>query len=212
MTYSIDIYSQSWNKEKTIDLDSNTFSDENINNYLMYQYFRLQRNNGRIVIANTKTRWEVSWSWKKLYRQKWTWTWRAWEKRSPLRKKWWIVFWPRANRNYSIFMTRKSRKKALLSMLISKLKSNSFKGLINFDLPEIKTKKALNVLSNLWLNWSKTLIVLSSLSENTTKSLSNIPWVKYIHYSYLNPMDILSSRNILIEESSIQKVQEWLSL
>ncbi len=211
MSYSIDIYSQSWDKKNTVSLDKQLFCDENINNYLIYEYVRLQRNNGRIAIAHTKNRWEVSWSGKKIYNQKGTWSARAWEKRSPLRKKWWIVFWPRKNKNFTINMNKKSKKKALLWLLISKLKEKTVLWLNNFDLSEIKTKKAVDVLSNLKLSW-KTLVVLSDLKENTTKSLSNVSWVKYILYSYINPYDIVTHKNILFEEWSISKIEKQLSI
>ncbi len=209
MSYSIDVFNKEWKKVKNIKLDSELFNDDNINMQLIHQYLRMQRNNGRIAIAHTKTRWDVQWSWKKLYRQKWMWAWRVWEKRSPLRRKWWVVFGPTKFRNFSIDMPKKARRKAMLWLLISKLKEGNVVWLEKFDLKEIKTKKAVEVLNNIWLWDTTTLVILSDNYETTTRSLANVKWVKYILYNYLNPYDVLTHKKILLEEDVISKIEDY---
>jgi len=212
MSYSIDVYSQKWKKLKNIELDSSVFCDENVNQDLIYDFVRLQRNNGRIVIACAKRRWEVAGSGKKIYRQKWTGGARAGEKRSPIRRHGGVAFGPLAERNFEIKMNKKARRKALSGLIVSKIKDGEVKWIENFDLPEIKTQNAVSVLTNLDLKDKKTLVVLNWKNENTTKSIKNIKNVKYILASYLNPLDLLSYKNILIEENAIITITDNLKI
>jgi len=95
MAYSIDIYDKSGKKVSKFDLDATLFCDEIINEPLIHELYLLQMGNARKNIAKVKGRWEVHWSWRKLYKQKWTWNARVWDKNSPIRKWWWVAFGPR---------------------------------------------------------------------------------------------------------------------
>jgi len=109
-------------------------------------------------------------------------------------------------------MNKKARRKALSGLIVSKIKDGEVKWIENFDLPEIKTQNAVSVLTNLDLKDKKTLVVLNWKNENTTKSIKNIKNVKYILASYLNPLDLLSYKNILIEENAIITITDNLKI
>ena len=72
MVYSVDVYNTDGKIVSKVDLNADIFSDDKINKTLIQEYLLLQQANGRIAIANTKDRSEVSGSGKKLYRQKGT--------------------------------------------------------------------------------------------------------------------------------------------
>ena len=72
MWYTINIYDKTWKVVSKVTLDETMFSDDKVNNNLIHEYYLLQASNARNPIAHTKTRWEVSGSGKKIYRQKGT--------------------------------------------------------------------------------------------------------------------------------------------
>ena len=123
MTYNIDIYDKTWKVASKVTLNPDLFGDDKINESLIHEYYLLQRSNARIVIAHTKTRWEVAGSWKKIYRQKGTGNARAGDSRSPIRRTGWVVFWPRKERNYTKSMPKKAKKLALYGLLSQKAKN-----------------------------------------------------------------------------------------
>jgi ribosomal protein L4 len=60
MGYSVDVYNTEGKVVSKVDLNADLFSDEKINKTLIQEYLLLQQANGRIAIADTKDRSEVS--------------------------------------------------------------------------------------------------------------------------------------------------------
>jgi large subunit ribosomal protein L4 len=87
MAYTLDIFNVEGQKVKTIDLPETIFNDENINEDLIHEFIVMQLANARHPIAHTKTRGEVAYSGRKLYRQKGTGNARVGDAGSPIRKK-----------------------------------------------------------------------------------------------------------------------------
>ncbi len=206
MWYTIDIYDKTWKKISTLKLNNEIFSEDKINYNLIHEYYLLQTSNARNPIAHTKTRWEVAGSGKKLYRQKGTGYARVWDRRSPIRIGGGVVFWPRNERNYTKSMNKKSRQLALSGILTLKAKDKNIIWLKDFEMKEPKTKEALNILTNIWLNKEKTLFVLNEKNINLIKSFRNLNNVKYLLADYLNPKDLLEYNKILFLESALNKI------
>lgn len=204
--YKIDIYDINWNVIRQKELPVSIFNDDNINHDLLHEFIVLQLANKRIPIAHTKTRWEVNYSWRKLYRQKWTWNARVWDAWSPIRRKWWVAFWPRNTINYEKDMPKKQRKKALFSALTLKARDNEILW-IDLVLNQIKTKDAYAILKKLNIN-EKVLLVLFEKDEVIIKSFRNIPYVKYIIVDYINPYDLLTHKKVLFMEKAIDRLEE----
>lgn len=211
MSYTLPIYSVEWTKLSTLDLSESVFNDDNINLDLIHEFVILQQANRRNPIAHTKTRAEVNKSWRKLYKQKKTGNARVGDAWSPIRRKWWVSFWPRNDVNYSKKMPKKMRRLALSWILTLKVKNNEAMGLDTYPFNEIKTKNAVNTLKNLNIIDKKTLLVLSQKNPIVEKSFSNIDTVKYILVDYLNPVDLLHHDNVVFLEDSVQKIQNILS-
>jgi len=206
MTYTADIYDKSWKVVETINLSDKVFWKEGVSLSLMHEYYLLQMANARNPIAHTKTRWEVSGSGKKLYKQKGTGSARVGDKRSPLRKKGWVVFGPKNNRNYSKTMPKKARKLALYGMLSLKAKSKDIIGFTGFDYKSPKTKEAANFLKKISIDGKKVLIVVGDKNETITKSFKNIDRVKYIYLNYLNPFDLMYHDKLLFTKEALDKL------
>ena len=155
MTYKINLFDTEWKKTKEVSFNSEIFNEKNVNEWLIHEFILMQLANSRNPIAHTKTRWEVASSWRKLHRQKWTWRARVWDAWSPIRRHWWVVFWPRNNVNYTKNMPHKMRVKALLWSIILKMKDGEVLWLDSFN--SSKTKEAANTISKLWLEKEKGL-------------------------------------------------------
>ncbi len=206
MTYSVDIYNAKGKVVETLWLDSSLFSDDKINKNLIHEYYLLQKANARLPIAHTKTRSEVQWSGRKLFKQKGTGNARAGDLRSPIRRKWGTAFGPRSERTFVKSMTKKARRIALFGLLTLKAQSDDILGLDDFALGAIKTKDALTVLSSIGLGWKKILVVLDQKNEVVEKSLRNIDGIKYLYVDYLNPSDLLYYDKVLFLKPALEKI------
>lgn len=209
MTYTVSFYNTQWKKKSDVELNSEIFNDSHINDTLIHEFVLLQLANRRQSWAHTKDRWEVNFSNRKLFKQKGTWNWRPWSLKSPTRKQGWVVFWPTNEINWKKKMNLKSRKLALLWCLIYKAKTQQLQGLTEFDFSEIKTKNAVNVLSNLWKINEKVLIVTSEKNNVIEKSFSNLPGVKTITVSYLNPVDVLHATTMIVVWDALDKISTY---
>ena len=207
MSYKIDIFNQKGDKVKAVELDTSVFADANINNDLMYQFVRMQQANARIAIASTKNRWEINWSTKKLYKQKGNGTGRVGDKKSPLRKKGWVAWGPRSDRNFSLSMPKKMRKASLRSALSLKASQEGILWLDSFDVTSISTKNALSVLKNIGLD--RSVLVVTNDSFDTIKSYRNISFVEIVDAAYVSVFDVLKARKVLFIGDALEKIVEY---
>ena len=200
------LYNQEAKEIWTIDLNEIVFGQE-INENLIHRALTYQLANNRQVLAHTKTRWERRGSTRKIYRQKWTGRARMWSNRSPIRKKGWVAFGPRNDVNFSISMNKKERRKALFSLLSSRVSSGDFKVIDNISFWEIKTKNMFDLMNKFGIK-DKTLFVLASSSKEIEKSTSNLANAKTLLVNYLNISDLLKYKNIVLLKESLLKIDE----
>ena len=207
MGYSVDVYNTEGKVVSKVELNANLFADEKINKTLIQEYLLLQQANGRVAIADTKDRSEVSGSGKKLYRQKGTGNGRVWDKNSPLRRHGWIAFGPTSARNFEKIMTKKARKVAMNGIITMKAKDSAICGL-SLDKMEPKTKEAASIIERIGLSNQKVLLVLDAKNEGIEKSFRNIAKVKYILVDYLNPRDVLNADKVVFLEKALTKLNQ----
>ena len=77
-----------------------------------------------------------------------------------------------------------------------------------FDAP--MTKAYLSMLSSLSLSDKKTLLVIPEANKNIVLSGRNIQGTKVITADQLNTYDLLNADNLMIVESSIEKIEKTL--
>lgn len=211
MSYSIKVYDSKWKVVDTLELNKEVFNDANINNDLIHELVLLQQSNARQWNAHTRNRSQVLHSGRKLFKQKWTGRGRPWDKASPTRVGGWLVFWPTNSVNWTKSMNRKQRKLALLGSLLLKMKKWNVLWLTWFDLSKIKTKDAHKVIESLSINNQKNLIILSEKDDKVIKSIRNIENLKYIYIDYLNPIDLLAYRNVILLWNASSKLQDMFA-
>ena len=199
------IYNQLGKTTDEVELNESIFAVV-VNDNLIHRALVYQLANARLNVAHTKTRGERRGSTRKIYRQKGTGRARMGSNRSPIRKKGWVAFGPRNNRNFTLSMNRKERRLALFSVLTSKLNNNNLIIVdgISFEKPE--TKKAESFYKA--LPYEKNILFgLAKSDEALEKSSANLPYVKTILVNYLNIKDLLKYNTLVLEKASLEHLE-----
>lgn len=205
MTFKLDVKNLKGEVVSTLNLPENIFGKES-NSDLIAQYVRVYLTNQRVGNASTKTRGEVSGSGIKPFKQKGTGNARRGSLRTPLARKGGITFGPKP-RDFRLEMPKKMRVGALLNILSSRYSTNNIIALNNFG-TDLKTKSVSEVLNNLELLGSKTLIITADRDDNVLKSARNIDRVSVKMVKNLNAYDVISNKNILFLEDSLKALEE----
>lgn len=203
-----DLYSQNGDKKGTVEGDDAIF-DIKPNMTLINQAFERQRGNARQGTAHTKTRGEISYSTRKIYRQKGTGGARHGARSVNLFRGGAATFGPRNNRNWETAMPKKQRRKALFSALSIKAKDKAIFCLDKYE-GEMKTKPFVEMINKLepLKNKKNILIVLAEKDRNLEKSAKNLTNTKTILANYLNIADCLKYDSVMFVGDAIKKTEE----
>jgi large subunit ribosomal protein L4 len=204
---TIDVYTSTGAKKGTATLPKALF-EANINEGLMHQAVIRQQSNVRNTVAHTKSRGEVQGSTRKLFQQKGTGRARRGSVRSPVLRGGNKAFGPKSNANFVLEMPKKMRRAALASSLSLQVKNGAIFGLESY--PEaIKTKDARKMLEKMPVELGRKIIIVTA-DNNASVNLSvrNIPNVRTVMAQYLNPLDVLGSRQIVFMVDAIKKLEQ----
>jgi large subunit ribosomal protein L4 len=194
---------------ESLDLPKELFALEE-QKVLVSQVIKAYRANERQGNANTKSRGEVQGSTKKLYRQKGTGRARVGSLRSPTRVGGGIAFGPKTH-GFKEGVTQKMKQKALFMVLSGKVKEAKLKIIDGIEKCEQKTKKAQEMLNNIFpeaRKKDKILFVMNAKMDKTEKIIRNIGNVNYQVVSTLNTENILTHTYLLITKDAVQKLIE----
>lgn len=200
----IKMYTQNGKEKGTIELNESVFGLES-NENIVHRALIYQLANARLNVAHTKTRGERRGSTRKIYRQKGTGRARMGSNRSPIRKKGWVAFGPRNNRNFTLSMNKKERRLAINVLLSDKVRNNKLVVLDKLSLKEIKTSEIVKVFKAL-PEHNKVLLALKEKDEVIMKSANNLPNVKNLLLSYLNVKDLLKYDTLVLLKDSIEEL------
>ena len=195
-------------KVKDITLKDSVWNIE-INEPVMHDAKVLARASLRQGTASTKTRSEVSGGGRKPYKQKGTGNARQGSTRSPQWPGGGIVFGPKP-RKYDKKQNRKERRLALKSALSSKLRDNELVVVENLNLENNKTKTFNEMLKNVKVN-GKALVVFADDNENLFLASRNNNKVAVVAFDEINILDLVATDYLLIDESSVKKIEEVLN-
>lgn len=195
-------------KVKDITLKDSVWNIE-INEPVMHDAIVLARASLRQGTASTKTRSEVSGGRRKPYKQKGTGNARQGSTRSPQWPGGGIVFGPKP-RKYDKKQNRKERRLALKSALSSKLRDNELVVVENLNLENNKTKTFNEMLKNVKVN-GKALVVFADDNENLFLASRNNNKVAVVAFDEINVLDLVATDYLLIDESSVKKIEEVLN-
>ncbi len=180
------------------------------NDHAIYLDVKQYLANQRHGTHKSKERADITGSTRKIKRQKGTGTARAGSIKSPLFRGGGRAFGPRP-RDYSFKLNKKLKELARKSALTYKAKEKSISILEDFNYEVAKTKDYLGMLDGLSLADKKTLLVLPVKDDNIYLSTRNIKKAKVITAESLTTYDVINADNIMILESSIEKIEKLLT-
>ena len=175
----------------------------------IYEAVRNFRANQRQGTHSTKTRAEVSFSTKKLYRQKGTGNARVGSARSGTRRGGGAIHGPKP-RDYGYKLNRKVLQLARRSALSIKAASDSLRVIDSFGIDTPKTKDFLNVLNNLSIADQKVLVLTAEHNATVMKSGRNLPKVTILKGNEASTYDIMNTDVILAEAAAVEALNELL--
>ena len=202
------VLNQKGEKVKDLTLKDSVWNVE-VNEAVMHDAIVLAQASLRQGTASTKTRSEVSGGGRKPYKQKGTGNARQGSTRSPQWPGGGIVFGPKP-RKYDKKQNRKERRLALRSALSSKFQDKELIVIDNLTLVDGKTKTFNQMLKDLKLD-GKVLVVCDSDNDNLYLSARNNSNVAVMLTEEINVLDLVATKYLLIEESSVKKLEEVLN-
>lgn len=204
----VSVYSMAGEVVDTIDLDDSVFGIPK-HEPVMHQAVVAQLANARQGTASTKTRGRVSGGGKKPYRQKGTGRARQGGTRAPHFRGGGVAFGPHP-RDYHQELPKKMRRLAIRSALSWKTADGELLVLQDLGFEEPRTKAMVAVLKSLNVD-GPTLVVTAEPDPNVIRSARNIPGVWTLPADYLNVVDLLRHRNLLLTVDAVRRVERWLS-
>lgn len=166
--------------------------------------------NRRQGTHKAKERAEVSFSTRKLKRQKGTGGARAGSIKSPVFVGGGTIFGPRP-RDYSFKLNKKVKALARKSALSMQMSENNLLALESFSFEKPSTKKFNEVLKALKADEKKILLVLPDANKNVVLSARNIEKTNVTLASELNTYDILNASKIILVEGAETVIENLLN-
>ena len=176
---------------KEVELDDAIFGIEP-NDHAIYLDVKQFLANQRQGTHKSKERWEVSYSTKKMGRQKGGGGARHGSIKSGTYVGGGSIFGPQP-RDYRFKLNKKLKQLARFSALSYKVKEEALMVVEPFTMEAPKTKEFIKILSNLKADGRKTLFVLPENSNNIYLSSRNLPEVKVITVDEINTYAIINS-------------------
>ncbi len=180
------------------------------NDHAIYLDVKQYLANQRQGTHKSKERADIAGSTRKIKKQKGTGTARAGSIKSPIFRGGGRVFGPQP-RDYSFKLNKKLKVVARKSALAYKAKEKSILILEDFSFEAPKTKEYIKMLEALAMNGKKTLLVMPEASKNIVLSSKNIQNTKVVTAEQLNTYDVIDAENLMIVESSIEKIDNILN-
>ncbi|MBD3281501.1 50S ribosomal protein L4 [Candidatus Uhrbacteria bacterium] len=174
---------------------------------LVHEVVVAQEANARNTVANTKIRGEVSGGGKKPWRQKGTGRARHGSIRSPLWKGGGVTFGPRANRNFSVKINRKTKQKALFMLLSDRVNHEQLLVLDTLPVEVVKTTEAAKWIKQLPVG-RRVIIVTAKSNPELVRMTRNIPNVRVTTVNALHVAELVNYQTILFEKDAIDAFEQ----
>lgn len=198
------------------------------NGQMIKDYIVALRANARQWSANTKTRSEVNHTTKKPHPQKGGGRSRQGSLAAPQYKGGGRVFGPRPKFDQHVRINKKERRAAIRFLISEKIRDNRIHVLDSLEIEEPKTKTVATFLKNtgcagrvLFLGaheyvdvkteeHTQKVSVSTDRYENFAKSVSNLPKASFALASDISGYDVLLANEIVLTESALNELNQWL--
>lgn len=174
---------------------------------ILHEVVCMQRANRRRGTASTKTRGEVSGGGAKPWKQKGTGRARSGSRNSPVWRGGGVTFGPKP-RDYSYKLPKKVRRLALRMALSARFGEGNLVILDRFNMEGIKTREFVNVMNN--FQFDNCLVVTAGNNKTVSLSARNAVGYKVLPAEGLNVYDILKYSKLMLEQSTLEQLEERL--
>ncbi|WP_295884170.1 50S ribosomal protein L4 [uncultured Anaerococcus sp.] len=188
-----------------LELNETLFNTE-ISEHAVYEVVKNQLANKRQGTQSARTRAEVRGGGRKPFRQKGTGRARQGSIRAPHYTGGGVVFAPKP-RDYSYQVPKKLRRKALYSVLTSKVNENELIVLDSLSFEAPKTKEAANILNTIDAG-KKAYVVTAENDKLVYRSFRNIEGVDVSAANLINVYDLVRHNKLVITKDAIAKLEE----
>lgn len=185
-----------------VKLSKDIFALEVTNHELLKQAYVTHKANGRINLAKTLKRGEVSGGGKKPWRQKGTGNARTGSIRNPIWRGGGITFGPSGNENYSKKLNAQARKLAMRQALSLAAANKPLVTIDDFVIKTGKTKDAVKLLAKTGVA-ETALVVTDTVTPETVRACSNLRGVTIVSAKRLSVVDILDANTIVFTKAAI---------
>jgi large subunit ribosomal protein L4 len=201
----VDVLKLESGKAGSIDLSDAIFGVEPRKD-ILHRVVRWQLAKKQQGTHSVLTRSEVSYSTKKIYRQKGTGGARHGSRRAPIFRKGGVYKGP-TPRSHEHQLTKKFRALGLRHALSSKVATGDLVVIENAALKEGKSKVLSGVLKN--LGWRKVLIIDGpKVDENLARAARNIDSIDVLPSVGINVYDILKKNTLVLTRSAVVALEE----
>ncbi|MDQ7070501.1 MAG: 50S ribosomal protein L4 [Rhodobacterales bacterium] len=203
----LDVIKLDGKKAGSVDLDEALFGLEPRAD-ILHRVVRWQRNNAQAGTHKVKTRSEVSYSTKKIYRQKGTGGARHGARSAPIFRGGGIYKGP-VVRSHGHDLTKKFRKLGLRHALSAKMTAGELVVIDTADLTDAKTSALAKQIKS--LGWKRALIIDGAeVNANFAKAASNIEGLDILPTMGANVYDILKRDTLVITKAGIEALEARL--
>ena len=201
----IELVDQNNNKVGHIDA-SDFLPKAKFDKLLVAEVVKYQLAKKRQGTHKTKTAAEISGGGKKPFKQKGTGRARQGSSRAHHMVGGGVAHGP-IPRDHSFSLSKKKRKNALKGLLFEMLTNKVALVVNEFNLDQIKTKKAKILLNNFF---SQAVLVTKKENKNVILSMKNLRFYKWLPPEGLNAFDILKYKNLIITQDCLSDIKERL--
>jgi len=202
----LDVIKLDGKKAGSVDLDEALFGLEPRAD-ILHRVVRWQRNNAQAGTHKVKTRSEVKYSTKKIYRQKGTGGARHGARSAPIFRGGGVYKGP-VVRSHGHDLTKKFRKLGLKHALSAKLKAGE---LVVIDTADTDGKTAVLAKAVKDLGWKRALIIDGAeVNENFAKAARNIDGLDVLPTMGANVYDILKRDTLVITKAGVEALEARL--
>ena len=191
-------------KAGTIDLSDDVFGVEPRKD-ILHRVVRWQLAKKQQGTHSVLTRSEVSYSTKKIYRQKGTGGARHGSRRAPIFRKGGVYKGP-VPRSHAHALNKKFRALGLKHALSAKFAAGELVVIDKAELKEAKSQLLYKILKN--LGWKKTLLIDgANINENFERAARNIKQLDVLPSTGANVYDILRGDTLVLTKSAVEALE-----
>ena len=190
----------------TVELDDAIFGLEPRAD-ILHRVVRWQRARAQQGTHATLTRAEVSYSTKKIYRQKGTGGARHGSRKAPIFRHGGNAKGP-TPRSHAHDLTKKFRRLGLMHALSAKARAGELVVIENAELPEAKTGALAKKLAN--LGWKRALVIDAAVNDNFARAARNIETLDVLPAIGANVYDILRRDTLVLTRAGVEALEARL--